>query len=43
VKLQRGTRAAFRYLDAEGHFFDDPEGDGVEPNGYGEVHTLVDV
>jgi 1,4-alpha-glucan branching enzyme len=43
VRLEKGTRAAFRYLDAEGRFFDDPDGDGTEPNGYGEVHTLVDV
>jgi hypothetical protein len=31
------------YLSAGGRFFDDPDGDGVEPNGYGDTHTLLAV
>jgi hypothetical protein len=43
VMLPAGTCARFRYLSASGMFFDDPEGDGVEPNGYGDTHTLLAV
>lgn len=41
VDLPKGACARFRYLDANGRFFDDPDADGIEPNGYGETHTLV--
>jgi 1,4-alpha-glucan branching enzyme len=43
VMLPPGTCARFRYLAASGQFFDDPDGDGVEPNGYGDTHTLLAV
>lgn len=43
VTLPEGTVARFRYLRDAGHFFDDPEGDAYEPNGYGETHTLVTI
>lgn len=32
---------SFRYLREGGEFFDDPEADAVEPNGYGEVHSVL--
>ena len=38
-----GSAIRFRYLDDAGHFFDDPDGDGLEPNGYGQSHTVVAV
>ena len=41
VGLAPGARARFRYLAADGTFFDDPDGDGLEPNGYGDTHTLL--
>jgi hypothetical protein len=34
-------RHAFRYLAAGGAFFDDPEADVIEPNGYGQTHAVV--
>ena len=43
VVLPAGTVARFRYLEDGGAFFDDPDGDGLEPNGYGETHTVVHV
>jgi len=43
VMLPPGTCARFRYLTASGRFFDDPDGDGFEPNGYGDTHTLLAV
>ena len=43
VMLAPGTCARFRYLAASGRFFADPEGDGVEPNSYGDTHTLLAV
>ena len=41
VDLLKGDTTRFRYLDATGRFFDDPDGDAYEPNGYGETHTVV--
>ena len=41
--LPTGARARFRYLSEDGRFFDDPDGDGFEPNGYGDTHTLLAV
>lgn len=41
VELPAGAKARFRYLAADGTFFDDPDGDGFEPNGYGDTHTLL--
>jgi 1,4-alpha-glucan branching enzyme len=34
-------RYSFRYLAEGGSFFDDPEADAVEPNGFGETHSVV--
>jgi 1,4-alpha-glucan branching enzyme len=43
VLLPPGTCARFRYLGAGGRFFDDPDGDGLEPNGLGGTHTVLAV
>ena len=34
-------RYAFRYVNAHGEFFDDPEADAYEPNGLGQFHGLL--
>jgi hypothetical protein len=39
--LPAGSQLRFRYLDGRGQFFDDPEGDRIEPNGYGDTHTVL--
>jgi 1,4-alpha-glucan branching enzyme len=31
----------FRYLDTDGHFFDDDDADTIEPNGLGETHSVL--
>ena len=36
-------RYAFRYLADDGYFFDDPDADSYNDNGYGGVHGVVDV
>jgi hypothetical protein len=36
-------RFAFRYLTEGGSYFDEPEADGIEPNGLGETHSVVEV
>jgi hypothetical protein len=41
VMLPPGT-CRFRYLSG-GRYFDDPDGDGYEPNGFGDTHTLLAV
>lgn len=41
VTLPPGSRHAFRYLADGGHFFDDPEADGYEDNGYGGTHGVI--
>ena len=34
-------RHRFRYLAEGGAFFDDPDADGLEANGYGGTHSVV--
>ena len=41
VKFDRGRAARFRYLAEGDCFFDDPDGDAIEPNGIGQTHTVV--
>lgn len=41
LQVAAGDVVRFRYLDADGRFFDDPDADHVEPNGYGETHAVV--
>ena len=36
-------RHRFRYLAEGGAFFDDPDADGLEANGYGGTHSVIDV
>jgi 1,4-alpha-glucan branching enzyme len=40
VELPAG-RYAFRYLAADGSFFDDETADTYEPNGYGDIHGVL--
>jgi 1,4-alpha-glucan branching enzyme len=42
VPLEPGSYA-FRYLAAEGRFFDDPQADSFADNGYGETHGVLDI
>ncbi|HEV8297164.1 MAG TPA: isoamylase early set domain-containing protein [Acidimicrobiales bacterium] len=32
---------SFRYLGDGGVFFDEPESDAVEPNGFGDTHSVL--
>jgi hypothetical protein len=41
VLLPAGTTTRFRYLADSGAFFDDPDADGFEPNGFGDTHTVL--
>jgi 1,4-alpha-glucan branching enzyme len=41
VTIATGQPVRFRYLDAEGRFFDDHDADFVEPNGFGDTHGVV--
>jgi 1,4-alpha-glucan branching enzyme len=43
VALPAGHVVRFRYLDANGQFFDDPDVDWFEANGYGGTHTVLAV
>jgi hypothetical protein len=36
-------RFAFRYVDADGSFFDEPDADHIEPNGLGDTHSVLEV
>jgi 1,4-alpha-glucan branching enzyme len=42
VLLPPGTFCRFRYVSGD-RYFDDPDGDGHEPNGFGDTHTLLAV
>jgi Glycogen recognition site of AMP-activated protein kinase len=42
VLLQPG-RHYFRYLADGGDFFDDPDADTIEANGYGDTHSVIDI
>jgi 1,4-alpha-glucan branching enzyme len=41
VVFDCGHQARFRYLAADDCFFDDPDGDAIEPNGIGQTHTVL--
>ncbi len=41
VILESGRRSSFRYLADGAWFFDDPDGDAIEPNGFGQTHTVI--
>ncbi len=40
VDLDPGTYV-FRYLAVDGVFFDEPDADGVEENGFGSTHSRL--
>lgn len=40
VEVDHGSHS-FRYLGADGAFFDEPDADAIEANGYGDTHSLV--
>ena len=42
VSLPADTVACFRYLALGGVFYDDLDADRLEPNGYGETHSVLD-
>ena len=42
VSLPANTVACFRYLALNGEFYDDPDADRLEPNGYGQTHSVLD-
>lgn len=37
-----GSRTTFRYLEDGGRFFDDPDADALEDNGWGASHGVLD-
>lgn len=41
VVLPAGTRTCFRYLEDGGRFFDDPDADLLEDNGWGATHGVL--
>ena len=43
VTVPARSRSAFRYLADRGQFFDDPDADLYEDNGYGGTHVVVTV
>jgi 1,4-alpha-glucan branching enzyme len=42
VAVPPETTVAFRYLADGGDFYDDPNADRYEPNGYGQTHSVLD-
>ena len=42
VSVPAETVTCFRYLADDGEFFDDPAADRLEPNGYGQTHSVLD-
>ena len=43
VVFPPGSRTAFRYLEDGGRFFDDPDADALEDNGWGASHGVLDI
>lgn len=41
VTLPSGTDIRFRYLDGGGRYFDDPDADFLEPNGFGGTNGVL--
>jgi 1,4-alpha-glucan branching enzyme len=41
VALPAHAEFRFRYVDLGGRFFDDVLADGLEPNGFGETHSIL--
>jgi 1,4-alpha-glucan branching enzyme len=43
IDLREGHAYQFRYLADGGTFFDEPDADAIEPNGYGDTHSSLTV
>ena len=43
LTLAAGRRYTFRYLRADGHWFNDDRADDYEPNQYGEENSVLDL
>ncbi|MFI5041397.1 MAG: isoamylase early set domain-containing protein [Acidimicrobiales bacterium] len=43
VMLAAGRSYRFRYVDTDGHWYDDPEPDTMVPNGFGGADCVVDL
>lgn len=43
VTLSAGRRYEFRYVDEEGHWFNDEAADGYAPNAFGGDNSVVDL
>ena len=41
VTIPPGHVVKFRYVTSAGEFFDDPEADSFEPNGFGQTHAVI--
>ena len=41
VTIPPGHVVKFRYATSGGEFFDDPEADSFEPNGFGQTHAVL--
>jgi len=41
VTVPAGHVMRFRYATADGRFFDDPDADAIEPNGFGQTHAVL--
>jgi hypothetical protein len=42
VSVPADTVTSFRYLADGGEFYDDPAADRLEPNGFGQTHSVLD-
>ncbi len=42
VVFAPGSRTTFRYLEDGGRFFDDPDADALEDNGWGASHGVLE-
>jgi len=43
VVLEPGGIYRFRYLDARGHWFDDPRADAIWPGSHGGTESVIDL
>ena len=43
VVLEAGRRYAFRYLDEDGHWFNDDQAEDLERNPFGETNCVIDL
>src|SRR5256885_6015844 len=43
IDLDPGRRYSFRYVDTDGHWFNDDQPDGYETNEFGETNCVIDL